>query len=61
MLYTIPVINSANVKQYIFLFDTETKSGFKEVKNDVRLFTSICNRYHVTVKLTKDIYQVASK
>ena len=61
MLYTIPVINSANVKQYIFLFDTETKSGFKEVKNDVRLFTSICNRYHVTVKLTKDIYQVASQ
>lgn len=61
MLYAIPVTKSDNTTQYVFLFDTETKSGFKEVKNNVNLFTSICNRYHIGVKLTRDIYQIASQ
>lgn len=61
MLYTIPVTNANNETQYIFLFDTETKSGFNEVKNNSSLLSDICNRYHVGVKLTKDIFRIASQ
>ncbi len=61
MLYTIPITASDNLQYYIFLYDTKTKSGFNEIKNNSTLLDSICKEHHIEIKLTKDTFKLVNQ